>query len=373
MPLSARVQNILRACGVANPPTDFTATQDNAIIKEILGKSPSTTHFLGSSPENKVEVDQWLSFSSGAAAFTVDHAKSVNKFLSSRSFLAGTKLSLADISVFLLADEANCMWSKDATLNHLTRWFSHVQYSLKRPSSIPLSRDNTELPLALFVPSSSSVPASTTNSAPVKVHVAAAPAAAPAAESNNDGNKKEKKEKPPAAPVPSAAGPEPLDPSKLDIKCGVIVKCWDHPDSDKLLCEEIDVGEPATRQIASGLRPHYTAEQMTGKSVLVMANLKDRKIGGFNSQGMVLCASNAEHTVIKLLEPPSNAKAGDRVVFTGFTGEPASSSQMTKKKILEGLIPELKTDKDGVATWNGHAFTIGSANVTSALPSASIS
>ena len=112
---------------------------------------------------------------------------------------------------------------------------------------------------------------------------------------------------------------------------------------------------------------------MTGKSVLVMANLKDRKIGGFNSQGMVLCASNSEHTVIKLLEPPSNAKAGDRVVFTGFTGEPASSSQMTKKKILEGLLPELKTDKDGVATWNDHAFTIGSGNVTSALPSAGIS
>lgn len=56
---------------------------------------------------------------------------------------------------------------------------------------------------------------------------------------------------------------------------------------------------------------------------------------------MVICASNPDHTVVKLLEPPSNAMVGDRVTFDGFTGEPASASALAKKKILEKLLPEV--------------------------------
>lgn len=56
---------------------------------------------------------------------------------------------------------------------------------------------------------------------------------------------------------------------------------------------------------------------------------------------MVLCAVSADHTHIKLLEAPVAAKAGDRITFPGFTGEPASSAQMAKKKILEKLAPQV--------------------------------
>lgn len=58
-------------------------------------------------------------------------------------------------------------------------------------------------------------------------------------------------------------------------------------------------------------------------------------------KGMVVCASNADHTVVKLLEPPSCANIGDRVTFDGFGGEPASASALAKKKILEKLLPEV--------------------------------
>lgn len=56
----------------------------------------------------------------------------------------------------------------------------------------------------------------------------------------------------------------------------------------------------------------------------------------------MICASNADHSVVKLLEPPTNANVGDRVTFDGFSGEPASSAQVAKKKILEKLAPDVR-------------------------------
>jgi tRNA-binding EMAP/Myf-like protein len=61
----------------------------------------------------------------------------------------------------------------------------------------------------------------------------------------------------------------------------------------------------------------------------------------FCAQGMVLCTSNADHTQVKLLEPPANSKPGDRVTFVGFSGEPAPAAQVAKKKLLEKLAPDV--------------------------------
>lgn len=154
---------------------------------------------------------------------------------------------------------------------------------------------------------------------------------------------------------------------------GLITKCWNHPEAEKLLCEEIDVGEAAPRSIASGLRAHYNCDEMVGKKVIILANLKDAKLVGFKSQGMVLCACNPDHSVIKLLEPPADAPVGERVVFSGFAGEPASQSLMAKKKILEKLAPELKTNDKGEAMWGQSFFTTSAGVVRASLPSATIS
>ena len=61
--------------------------------------------------------------------------------------------------------------------------------------------------------------------------------------------------------------PDQPDFTKIDIRVGQINKVWLHPEADKLYCEEIDVGEDAPREIASGLREHYTLEQMEGRKV----------------------------------------------------------------------------------------------------------
>lgn len=58
----------------------------------------------------------------------------------------------------------------------------------------------------------------------------------------------------------------------------LIPQVWEHPESEKLWCEEIDVGEDQPRQIASGLRKFMTAEEMVGADVLVVCNLKAAKV-----------------------------------------------------------------------------------------------
>jgi tRNA-binding EMAP/Myf-like protein len=112
---------------------------------------------------------------------------------------------------------------------------------------------------------------------------------------------------------------------------------------------------------------------MVGKSVLVLANLKDRTMVGVKSQGMVLCACNADHSKVTLLEIPSNAKPGDRVTFKGFEGEPASSSVVAKKKILEGIAPFLVTSDDGVCCFKDIPFVINGNTVNAILKNAIVS
>ncbi len=78
----------------------------------------------------------------------------------------------------------------------------------------------------------------------------------------------------------------PLDDvARLNLRVGKIVEVWEHPDSEKLWCEKIDVGEGELRQIASGLRKVKTKEDMLNAMCVVCVNLKTRKLAGFESQG----------------------------------------------------------------------------------------
>ena len=72
-----------------------------------------------------------------------------------------------------------------------------------------------------------------------------------------------------------------------------MTKVWNHEGAERLYCEEIDVGEGAPRSIASGLREHLTLEEMQGRLVLVVCNLRPAKLAGFFSNGMVLAAKGA--------------------------------------------------------------------------------
>jgi glutamyl-tRNA synthetase len=187
----------------------------------------------------------------------------------------------------------------------------------------------------------------------------------------------------PSSSLSGSGGADPMDSyegppiSALDIRVGRITKVWEHPEADKLYCEEIDVGEDEPRQIASGLRPFMQSEDMEGRLVLVLCNLKARKLVGFASHGMVLCASNADHTDVKMVSVPVEAKVGERVTvpdmnFEGEEGAPYAENKIGKKKIFEGIAPFLVTSKYGVPEFLGRPFMTSAGVCTSPIPDGSV-
>lgn len=81
------------------------------------------------------------------------------------------------------------------------------------------------------------------------------------------------------------------DFDKVQLRIGEIIKCEEVPKSKKLLCSQVKIGSEV-RQIVSGIKAHYSAEEMVGKKVVVVANLKPAKLAGVLSEGMLLCAEN---------------------------------------------------------------------------------
>ena len=80
------------------------------------------------------------------------------------------------------------------------------------------------------------------------------------------------------------------DFAKIELVVGTVEKCEKHPDADKLLVSQINIGKE-TRQIVSGIADFYTPEEMVGKKVIVVSNLKPAKLRGVESQGMILAGS----------------------------------------------------------------------------------
>lgn len=76
----------------------------------------------------------------------------------------------------------------------------------------------------------------------------------------------------------------------------------------RLYCEEIDIGESAPRRIASGLRDFIPHDQFEGQKVLVVCNMKEKKLRGFPSHGMVLCGKTEGDACVELVKPPSDSK-----------------------------------------------------------------
>lgn len=148
--------------------------------------------------------------------------------------------------------------------------------------------------------------------------------------------------------------------TRADIRVGLVVKAYPHPEREKLVCEEIDVGEAEPRTIASGVSAFYKPEEVQGRKVVVLCNLPPRKMGdefAFKSNGMVLCASDPDHKNVKFVEVPEGAKPGERVSFPGHEGEPLAPKPFAKKKWLEKILPGFKVDGSLQATWDGVPFT----------------
>jgi methionine--tRNA ligase beta chain len=156
---------------------------------------------------------------------------------------------------------------------------------------------------------------------------------------------------------------------RLDIRVGKVVSVKVHPDADSMYIEEIDVGDVGEddlkigpRTIVSGLRNHVSIEDFP-KFVLVLCNLKPRKLRGVLSNGMVLCACNEDHSVVEVLTPTfdegngSEFQGGEGINIDGFYMTNPDFVLKPKKKYWEKCEPDMKSNEDGVASYRGVALT----------------
>jgi aminoacyl tRNA synthase complex-interacting multifunctional protein 1 len=356
----------------------------------------SASSFAGASPESAMAmagISSWMSVASSLRDGGVEEVQTLigqlNDYLNGRSFLvASSGPTLADFDLYLaiVGKAGDALEGMVGGFANTRRWLEQCDASLgdlvvvaeknavisKLPVPVVpdgLQRKARPLPVFFFgeeneasAPAASSSVAAASSSetkGKTKDNKAASDAGGELtdeqkkAAAEKRANKKEKKAaskpKPDTEPAPS----DDITISALDIRVGKILKAWEHESAEKLYCEEIDVGEDKPRQIASGLRPFYKLDEMQNRTVLVLCNLKARSLVGFPSHGMVICASNADHTKVEFAVPPEGAKIGERVMFEGCEGEPEAENKVAKKKMFEKLAPDLKTDESGVVVWKG--------------------
>ena len=101
------------------------------------------------------------------------------------------------------------------------------------------------------------------------------------------------------------------DFGKMQFQVGEIIACEAVPKSKKLLCSQVKVGSQV-KQIVSGIKAHYTPEEMVGKKVMVLTNLKPAKLAGVVSEGMLLCAEDADGN-LALMTPEREMPAGAEI------------------------------------------------------------
>ena len=122
-----------------------------------------------------------------------------------------------------------------------------------------------------------------------------------------------KEEKPEEKVVDIEAKPEITfdDFAKLQFQVGEVIACEAVKKSKKLLCSQVKIGSQV-RQIVSGIKAYYTPEEMVGKKVMVVTNLKTANLDGVVSDGMILCAEDAEGN-LSLMVPEKKMPAGAEI------------------------------------------------------------
>jgi aminoacyl tRNA synthase complex-interacting multifunctional protein 1 len=345
------------------------------------------------------EINQWLTTSSRLSSPSADQKSllsTLNTHLSSRTTLLGSKPSKADVSLYQsLASQVAAWTPEERTGEHgypnIVRHIDFVQNApifgldvkegekvkvdaeeilyVKPPVDAKAEKERLKKEKAAAAAGGETALADRTNgkkSAGEKVKDAVAGAkekfvAAVGGEAEGGQKKKEKKEKAPKPPKAPAAT-APLSPCLIDLRVGHILKAIKHPEADSLYVSTIAMGDKAgtddtsefegqvVRTVCSGLNGLVPLEEMQGRKVVCVCNLKPVKMRGVKSCAMVLAASprlkegEEDHHggPVELVSPPADSKAGDRVFFEGWKGEPEGVLN-PKKKVWETIQPGFTT------------------------------
>lgn len=143
--------------------------------------------------------------------------------------------------------------------------------------------------------------------------------------------------------------------SRLEIRVGRILEVAPHPDADSLYVERVDVGEDEPRTIVSGLVKFVPQDELLHRRVVVLCNLKPRAMRGVTSFGMLLCASNEDHSQVDPLLPHQDASVGELVTFDGHMPTPIEPGNRASKA-FDRVAEHLRTDQEGVALYRDIPF-----------------
>lgn len=386
MACADRKQNIVSAlCQhlsmLSLDPNSYSNNLDKDIKSlciDIFNSSPS-----GPSITKNNELMKWVEFASN---FPVDSGASfkalseLNEDLSKKSVISGKgfKISEADIVVFAAVNSSVISLSNSDRnkLPHLLRWMDYIQTK----GDVGDTFQKVLLEKVQFEPpASKSVKQVEVESNAKKTE----PETKQASSSDLDSKKKSNSDVKKAAADNQTSAEKKKLPEKVDekdkdisvsllkLQVGHIKKAWKHPSADSLLVEEIDVGEAKCRQVVSGLAKFCSPEQLTNRLVVLVTNMKPSKLRDVTSEGMLLCASNEDHTVVEPLIAPAGAKVGECISFSGHDGRPEDVLN-PKKKQFEKIAVSLFTDDKGIAKFKGIPFMTSAGPCTSSIPRASI-
>jgi len=352
-------------------------------------------------PAEETEIQQWVA-RADAIKDAADKSllDTLNADLATRTTVLGTKPSKADIAVYEAVAPLVKAWSSEERTGregrpNIVRLVDFVQNSplfgldvtdkvavdpeevlyVKPPVDAKAEKERLkkEKAAAAAGPSGDKTLVDRTKeaaavvvekAAEVKEKVVEAAASATSAPEGKQKQKKEKKEKASKQPAPPPA-PAVLSPGLIDLRVGHILKAIKHPEADSLYVSTIAMGDkPGTddtaevdgqicRTVCSGLNGLVPLEEMQGRKVVVVCNLKPVKMRGIKSSAMVLAASprikegevDDHKGPVELVNPPADAKAGERVYFEGWPAEPEKVLN-PKKKIWETFQPGFTTTDD---------------------------
>ncbi|KAG0002064.1 hypothetical protein BGZ80_002936 [Entomortierella chlamydospora] len=165
---------------------------------------------------------------------------------------------------------------------------------------------------------------------------------------------------------PAANANLPVDISRVDIRVARIVEAKVHEANPNSYVSTVDCGNGDVRTVVSGLAKYVPLEEMQNRLVCAVCNLKPGKFQGILSSAMLLAGSNADDSVIELLQPPAGLEAGDLIEFEGYGQVDRSSPEKLNPKhlIFEKVSADFKISPDGHALYKELQFKTKAGPVT---------
>ncbi|KAI9679237.1 MAG: hypothetical protein M1817_005256 [Caeruleum heppii] len=329
----------------------------------------------------KSEIDHWLPGSADLETHQEGDAaqapalKHLEAHLSSRTATLGTKPSPADLVIYARLASTVRHWTPEQRTGehgypHIARFLDFVQNSpligahfaddekvlidvndvrfIPKPVDHKEEKERKKREKAAVTADGSAQP---------KPSESRGTNNSPAAESSRALPSRPKKEKAPKpAKAPAAAKELTLSPSLIDLRVGHILEAIPHPNADSLYVSTIVCGDPTSadntsthssgqtvRTVCSGLNGLVPLEEMQGRRVIVVCNLKPVTMRGIKSAAMVLAASprlaegetDAHKGPVELVDPPQDASPGERVFFEGWADSEPEKVLNPKKKVWD--------------------------------------